>query len=84
MGQPSRRVLNSSPATLEEARLWNLPSLKLQTEQAVPENGFQNILLSRLSLSWPRRSLRVSRVRARRPFWRHPAKRLSARLFLDP
>lgn len=35
MGQPSRRVLNSSPATLEDARLRNLPPQNLDAEQAV-------------------------------------------------
>lgn len=35
MGQPSRRVLNASPATLENARLRNLPPQNLDAEQAV-------------------------------------------------
>jgi replicative DNA helicase len=35
MGQPSRRVLHSSSATLENARLRNLPPQNLDAEQAV-------------------------------------------------
>jgi hypothetical protein len=55
MSQPSRRGLNSSPATLEDARLRNLPPQNLDAEQAVLGGVLlkMSLLDRRVRLFWP-------------------------------